>query len=119
MEELGSDKELPVAIAAVTATTAPASASTAAAPVSTTMPAAWAASTTAMPPTPSAAALTLGTRFVYNERPAKEILPVQSRDRFLRKGIVVNFRKAKAARLPGEPVAKKSQRIGLNTGFRK
>jgi hypothetical protein len=94
-------KDLSVAVTAVTATT-----SSTTAPVSAPMPAARSAATAAMASAPSTGTFTLGTRFVYNERPAKKVLPIQGSDCLLRLRVIINFGEAESARLSGEPVAK-------------
>jgi len=71
------------------------------------VPAARSSSTAAVTSAPSSGTFTLGTRFIYDERPSKKIFPVQGCDRLLRLRIIVNFGEAESARLSGEPVAKK------------
>jgi len=96
------------AVASVTATTAATSAATTTAAATVWTPAATAASTFA-----------LWTSFIHDQSPAKEFLAVQCRDGLFGFRVILDFRKAKPARLPGETIAKQSERIGLNTRFRK
>jgi hypothetical protein len=104
------------AVASITATTAAASAATttamAAAPATT-------AATVWTPATTAASTFTLRTSFIHDQRPAEEFLAVQCRDGLFGFRVILDFRKAKPARLPGETIAKQSERIGLNARFRK
>jgi hypothetical protein len=61
----------------------------------------------------------LRTRFIHNQRPAEKFLSVQCRDGLFGFRVILNFRKAKPPRLPGEAIAKQSERIGLHARFRK
>jgi hypothetical protein len=68
---------------------------------------------------PSAATFALRASFVDDQRPAEKFLSVQSRDGLFSLRVVLDLREAKAARLPGEAIAKQSQRIRLHARFRK
>jgi hypothetical protein len=71
---------------------------------------------------PAAAApstFALRTRFIHNQRSAEEFLSVQRRDGLFGFRVILDFRKAKPARLPGETIAKQSEGIGLHASFRK
>jgi hypothetical protein len=67
----------------------------------------------------SAATFALRASFVDHQRPAEKFLSVQSRDGLFSLRVVLDLREAKAARLPGEAIAKQSQRIRLHARFRK
>jgi hypothetical protein len=103
------------AVTSITATTTAASAAT------TTAMAAAPATTAATVWTPTAAATTfaLRTSFIHDQRPAEEFLAVQCRDGLFSFRVILDFRKAKPARLAGETIAEQSERIGLNARFRK
>jgi hypothetical protein len=85
-----------------------------------TMPASATAPTTLTPtalaPTALApTALAHGPGLVNDQRPAKEIPAVQRGDGLFRCCVVVDLRKAKSARLTGNAISKKRQRVGLYT----
>jgi hypothetical protein len=101
------------AIASAATTTAVTAASATAAPSATT------AATTVAASTACAATFTLRTGFVHDERAAEKFLAIQSRDGLFGFGVIFDFRETKTARLPGETIAKQSERIGLYASFRK
>jgi hypothetical protein len=74
-----------------------------------------AATTTAASPT----TFTLRPGFVDNECAAEKILAIEGGDSLFSFCIVANFRETEAARLTRETIAKKRERIGLHTDFRK
>ncbi len=55
------------------------------------------------------------TRFVHDQVPAPEILPVQGGDGTIRFFIVVNFDEGETARLPREAVTNQTDRRGIDT----
>ena len=115
-----SRTELPVASAASASVAATASAASApTAPPSTTVAAAASTSATSVATTASAASATfaLRTRFIYDERAAKEILAVERAYGLLRV-LVFHFGEAKPARLPRKAIAQQRQRIRLHADFR-
>jgi hypothetical protein len=59
----------------------------------------------------------LRTSFVHNERAAQKIFAIEGCDCFFGFRIVADFRKAKSARLAGETIAQKSERIRLHSNF--
>jgi hypothetical protein len=113
-----SRTELPVASPATASVAATASAPSAA-PTTTVAAAASTTAATSMATTASAASATfaLRTRFIYNERAAKEILAVERTDGLLRV-LVFHFGEAKPARLPRKAIAQQRQRIRLHADFR-
>jgi hypothetical protein len=82
---------------------------------------ATAASTTVAAPTTrtTSSAFALRTRFVHNQGPTEKFLPVQCRNGLFCFRVILDLRKAKPARLAGEAIAKKGERIGLHTSFGK
>jgi hypothetical protein len=67
----------------------------------------------------SASAFTLRTRFVDDEGATQEILAVEGFDGLVRFGVVANFGETESARLSGETIAQKRERIRLDANFRK
>jgi hypothetical protein len=51
----------------------------------------------------------LRTRFIHDQRAAKEILAIQRLNRFFRIRVVANFRKAESPRLPSKSIAQKRE----------
>ncbi len=78
-----------------------------AAPTTTTT--VTAAITAASATATAASTLPLRTRFIYDERAAKKILPVEGCDCFFRRGVVVNLGKPESARLSRETIAKQRE----------
>jgi len=66
-----------------------------------------------------AAAFTLRTSFVHNQRAAQKILAVERFDGFVRFGVVANFGETETARLSRETIAQQRERIRLHTNLRK
>jgi hypothetical protein len=66
-----------------------------------------------------ATAFTLGTRFVHDQSAAQKILAVERFDSFVRFGVVADFGETESARLSGETIAQKRERIRLHTNLRK
>jgi hypothetical protein len=64
------------------------------------------ATTVAAPTARAASTFALRTRFIHNQRPAEKFLSVQCRDGLFGFRVILNFRKAKPPRLPGEAIAK-------------
>jgi len=67
------------------------------------------ATVTATTTASSAATFTLRTGFVYHQRTAEEILPVESGDDLFGFGVVTNFSETKTAWLPRKAIAKQSE----------
>jgi hypothetical protein len=61
----------------------------------------------------------LRSRFIHDQSPAEEFFSVQCRDGLFGFRVILDFRKAKPARLAGEAIAKQSKRIGLHASFGK
>jgi hypothetical protein len=113
--------ELAIAATSAATTIATASSASAATP-SAAMTAASAttasAAVAATSPT-RAAAFTLRTSFVHDQRAAQKILAVERFDRFICFGVVPNFGETEAARLTRETIAQQRERIRLDTNLRK
>jgi hypothetical protein len=73
----------------------------------------------AAPTTRTASAFALRTRFIHNQSPTEKFLSVQCRNGLFGFRVILDLRKAKPARLAGEAIAKKGERIGLHTSFGK
>jgi hypothetical protein len=61
----------------------------------------------------------LRTCFIYNQRAAQKILAVERFDGFVCFSVVANFSETETARLSGETIAQKRERIRLHPNFRK
>jgi hypothetical protein len=61
----------------------------------------------------------LRARFIHDQGPAEKFFSVQSRNGLFGFRVILDFRKAKPARLAGETIAKQSERVGLHARFRK
>jgi hypothetical protein len=85
----------------------------------TAAPATSAPATVAATSSAGAAAFTLGTRFIDDERAAQKILAVERFDGFVCFAVVANFSETKTARLSCETIAQQRERIRLHANFRK
>jgi hypothetical protein len=117
----GCELAIAAASAATTVTTPaasspPATATSAAVPSASTTSA---SATMAATSSTGAAAFTLRTRFIHNQRAAQKILAVECFDGFVCLGIVANFSETETARLSRETIAQQRERIRLHTNFRK
>jgi hypothetical protein len=68
-------------------------------------------------PSAGAAAFTLRTRFIHDQRSAQKILAVERFDGFVRLGVVANFSETETARLTRKTIAQQRERIRLHANF--